>query len=148
MNKTETKTQAQAKTKSNIFIKSDVSFHEYNMHNYIWNLKILNVPKIINYDKNLKQMAMEKIPAMSLSDYYGEEISQVPDHMINEVRLIIKKLQTNNITYPDITGYNFINYNNKIWIIDFEHCYFDFEKSDGFVNEFIKGINSWNPYFR
>ena len=137
------------KTNPNIFIKSDVSFHEYNMHNYIYNLKILNIPKIINYDKNLKQMAMVSlIPSMSLSDYYGEEINQVPEHIVNIVRLMIKKLQDHNITYPDITGYNFINHDNKIWIIDFEHCYFDFEKSDDFVNKFINGINSWNPYFR
>lgn len=144
MNKLETIT----KSDPNIFIKSNVSFHEYNMHNYIYNLKILNVPKIINYDKNLKQMTMVRIPSMSLSDYYGEEIDQVPESIVNEVRLIIKKLQSNNITYPDITGYNFIRNNNKIWIIDFEHCYFDFEKSDSFVNDFINDINSWNPNFK
>ena len=144
MNKLETIT----KSDPNIFIKSNVSFHEYNMHNYIYNLKILNVPKIINYDKNLKQMTMVRIPSMSLSDYYGEEIDQVPESIVNEVRLIIKTLQSNNITYPDITGYNFIRNNNKIWIIDFEHCYFDFEKSDSFVNDFINDINSWNPNFK
>jgi tRNA A-37 threonylcarbamoyl transferase component Bud32 len=118
------------------------------MHNFISNLKILNVPKIINYDKKLKQMTMEKIPAMSLSDYYGESIDQVQDSpcgfstakiapeqtIVKEVRQIIGKLQANNITYPDITGYNFINFNDKIWIID--------------VNEFVKGLNSWNPYFK
>jgi tRNA A-37 threonylcarbamoyl transferase component Bud32 len=135
-------------TKSNLFIKSDVSFHEYNMHNFISNLQILNVPKIINYDKKLEKMTMEKIPTMSLSDYYGESIDQVPETIVKEVRQIIGKLQANNITYPDITGYNFINFNDKIWIIDFEHCYFDFEKSDGFVNKFVKGLNSWNPYFK
>ncbi len=133
---------------SNMFVKQNVSFHEYNMHNYIYNLKILNVPKIINYDKHLKQMAMEKIPSMSISDYWGEQYEDIPDKVSDEVRQIIKTLQNHNITYPDITGYNFIHHNNKVWIIDFEHCYFDFEKSDGFVNEFVKGLKSWNPYFK
>lgn len=136
--------------KENIFVKKNVSFHEYNMHLYIYHLKIANVPKIISYNKNLRRMTMEKIQGMSIADYYGESFSKVPKNIINQVRSIIKKLQEKNITYPDITGYNFIydQNNDKIWIIDFEHSYFDFEKSNDFVNQFIKGVkNQWNPYY-
>lgn len=141
-------TQAKGK---NVFVKKNVSFHEYNMHLFIYHLQIANVPKIISYNKHLRRMTMEKIQGMSLSDYYGEKFSKIPKSVNQQIRNIIKNLQEKNITYPDITGYNFVydQNNDKIWIIDFEHCYFDFEKSDDFVNKFIKGVkNHWNPYFQ
>jgi len=130
-------------------IKSNVSFHEYNMHNYIYNLKILNVPKIISYDKDKKELTMEKISGMNLSDFYGENIIDVPCNIIKEVQTIIKTLKFYNIIYPDITGYNFIKSNNKIWIIDFEHSYFCFDSQnyDPFVDKFIQGTKLWNPDF-
>jgi hypothetical protein len=46
--------------------------------------------------------------------------------------------------YPDITGYNFIEHNNKLWIIDFEHAHI----RDTFVDKFIHGRNTWNPRFK
>ena len=61
-----------------VYIKSHVEFHEYNMHNYIWNLGITNVPKIISYDKKTKTLHMEKIPGLSVSDMYGEAYKNVP----------------------------------------------------------------------
>ena len=53
--------------KNTIYIKSNVEFHEYNMHNYIQHLNILPVPKILKYDKQTKTMQMEKIKGMSVS---------------------------------------------------------------------------------
>jgi tRNA A-37 threonylcarbamoyl transferase component Bud32 len=78
-------------------------------------------------DVNLKKEVVK--------DLAGRRITQRRvKGIVKEVRQIIGKLQANNIIYPDITGYNFINFNDKIWIID--------------VNEFVKGLNSWNPYFK
>jgi tRNA A-37 threonylcarbamoyl transferase component Bud32 len=58
-------------------------------------------------------------------------------------------LAENNIEYPDITGYNFIEHDNKIWIIDFEHSSFiNKTMKDPFVNKFIGGSNKWNPEFK
>ena len=132
-----------------IYTKSNVEFHEYNMYNYIQQLNIVLVPKIINYDRQTKIMQMEKISGMSVSDFYGEEIEKVPNNIINRIRNIIHTLKLNNIIYPDITGYNFIKSNGELLIIDFEHVYFGFNsaQSDPFVEEFLNGTESWNPDF-
>ena len=67
----------------------------------------------------------------------------------DEIRTIIKALADNHIEYPDITGYNFIEYDKKIWIIDFEHSsIFKKTMKDPFVNKFIFGSNKWNPDFK
>jgi tRNA A-37 threonylcarbamoyl transferase component Bud32 len=133
-----------------IYTKINVELHEYNMHNYIQHLNIVSVPKILNYNRQTKTMQMEKIPGMSVSDFYGEDFSAVPNNVITQIRNIIQDLKTNNIIYPDITGYNFIELNNAVCIIDFEHAYFGFNstQSDQFVNEFLHGTNTtWNPEF-
>ena len=139
--------------KKDVYTKKGVGLHEYNMTNYIYNLKLLNVPKIISYDKNKKVMRMEKINGLNLSDEYGETIDLVPSNIISQVRLIIQTLKLNNIIYPDITGYNFIYSDDKVWIIDFEHAYFNFQNPneyypDTFVDDFINGENDWNPDFK
>ena len=69
-------------------------------------------------------------------------------YLFDEIRKIIKILYTNNIMYPDITGYNFIEYDDKIWIIDFEHSKKQSKITDRFINKFINGLNKWNPKFR
>ena len=57
-----------------------------------------------------------------------------------------------NIIYPDITGYNFIEHDNKIWIIDFEHSFFRTKDKENvnekFVKKFIQNPLEWNPYFK
>ncbi len=132
-----------------IYNKSNVDFHEYNMHNYIYHLGIINVPIIVSYDKKNKIMEMEKIPNMCVADMYGESFSDLPGGLRDQIRHIIQILKSHNVIYPDITGYNFIEYKEKIYIIDFEHAYFGYgpTQSDGFVNEFISGCNTWNPDF-
>ena len=133
------------------FTKLNVDLHEYNMHNYIVHLNILNVPKIINYDSKTKIIQMEKISGMSVADFYGESFESVPNSIISQIRKIIQILKLNNIIYPDITGYNFIlDSDSNIWIIDFEHAKFGFvqSQSDNFVDNFIEGTNGWNPEFK
>ena len=87
---------------------------------------------------------MYKINAMNLSDMFGENASDIDEYYFDEIRTIIKTLSDNHIEYPDITGYNFIEYSNKIWIIDFEHAHI----RDTFVDKFIQGRNKWNPRFK
>jgi len=138
---------------SSIYTKHNVGMHEYVMHNYIYELNILNVPRIISYDYHNKILIMEKVNNMSISDFYGEDIIQVQNDVIEKIRKIIKRLFDNGIEYPDITGYNFIEYDDQIWIIDFEHAtFFDnnsLKKSNNFefIVNFINGLNSWNPKF-
>ena len=126
----------------------DIKSH---VHKYIYELGIVSCPKIINYNSETKVLVMTKINNMSVADYYGEESKNIPLNIFNQIRNIIKTLYKQGIVYPDITGYNFIEADNKIWIIDFEHAYHinDYIKdSNDFVVSFINGENSWNPSFK
>ena len=80
----------------------------------------------------------------------GENIINFSNNLIKEIRNIIKILYDNNIEYPDITGYNFIEIDNKLWIIDFEHASLiqNNKLKDSFVIKFINGLNKWNPRFK
>ena len=127
------------------YTKYGVKQHEYDVHKYVYNLKLekVNIPKIISYDKEKEIMVMHKIDAMNLSDMFGEKSSDIDEYYFDEIRTIIQTLSDNGIEYPDITGYNFIEHANKIWIIDFEHAHI----RDTFVDKFIQGRNKWNPRF-
>jgi tRNA A-37 threonylcarbamoyl transferase component Bud32 len=139
------------KDNNNYFIKNGVSLKEYEMHKHIYDLHIVNVPKIIAYNRETNTMVMEKINHMCVSDYYGEDADTIHDELFMKIKCIIKTLWENNIVYPDITGYNFIEYNNKVWIIDFEHSNFKpLVKNDDFVETFItnQNLKKWNPRFK
>ena len=132
-------------TEISTYTKYGVKQHEYDVHKYVYDLKLdkINVPKIISYDKEKEIMVMHKIDAMNLSDMFGEKSSDIDEYYFDEIRTIIQTLSDNGIEYPDITGYNFIEHANKIWIIDFEHAHI----RDTFVDKFIQGRNKWNPRF-
>lgn len=60
----------------------------------------------------------------------------------SNITTISLALYNHGIVYPDITGYNFIESQGKIWIIDFEHAY----TVDPFVIQFIRERGeTWNP---
>ena len=132
------------------YTKNNVSFHEYQMYKYIYDLSAnceINVPKLISYDKTSKILIMQLLPNMNVSDFYGENITFVNNNTIDKIRETIKILYEHHIVYPDITGYNFIEYDEKVWIIDFEHAHFMTNTKNMFVERFIGGLNRWNPLF-
>jgi tRNA A-37 threonylcarbamoyl transferase component Bud32 len=130
------------------YIKHSVSLKEYEMHKYVQRLGIVNVPKILAYDRDTRIMLMERVNYMNVADYYGEKDADITPELFQKIRNIIKTLYDNNVVYPDITGYNFIEYKEKIWIIDFEHSNFKPLLQDDFVVQFINGTNKWNPQFK
>jgi tRNA A-37 threonylcarbamoyl transferase component Bud32 len=136
------------------YLKYNVSFKEFMMHEFVYNLSIvsegvLNVPKILDYDIDTQEMTMENVPHMCISDYYGEKASDITPQLFNRIRTIIRYLYANHVIYPDITGYNFIDCDDKLWIIDFEHSDFKTHQKNIFVEEFIlhDHYNKWNPWF-
>lgn len=147
----------------NSFIKK-IDISEFVIHDYIYNVTencrdIIHLPKVYNFDNTTQEIHMEKIPHMNISDYYGENWNDIPKWIQKEIKIIIKTLFFKGIIYPDITGYNFIEYDEKIWIIDFEHSFMYNVSYDrmtenqklhyDFVKEFITDENcGWNPYFR
>ena len=130
------------------YTKENVSLCEYKIHKYVYNLDIVKVPKIKSYNKKTKQMKMVRVGAMSVSDYYGETAEHISDELFARIRNIIKTLYEHDILYIDITGYNFIENDKKLWIIDFEHATYNYpRKTDEFVEKFLEGHNGWNPEF-
>lgn len=131
------------------YVKKNVNMHEYVLHKFVYDLNIVNVPKIIRYNLKQKKMTLEHIGNDNISNVYGDDPSQIPDYLFIKIREIIMKLYENGILYQDITGYNIIEHKNngKVYIIDFEHaCYVDENKND-FVTKFLNGYNGWNPDF-
>ena len=139
---------AKLKDEDVYYTKENVSLCEYKIHEYVYNLNIVNIPKIKSYNKKTKQMKMVRVGTMSLSDYYGETAEHVSDDLFARIRNIIQTLYDHDILYIDITGYNFIENDKKLWIIDFEHATYNHpRKTDEFVEKFLEGHNGWNPEF-
>ena len=139
---------AKLKDEDVYYTKENVSLCEYKIHKYVYNLKIVNIPRIKSYNKKTKQMKMVRVGTMSVSDYYGETGEHIDDALFAKIRNIIQILYDNDILYIDITGYNFIENDNKLWIIDFEHATYNHpRKTDPFVEKFLEGYNGWNPEF-
>jgi len=142
---------------TNHYIKKNVSFKEFKMHEYIYQLSkdpisrgILNIPKIIHYDIAEKTLVMEDVGFMNLADFYGEDESNIEAPLFARIREIIKFLYNNHVVYPDITGYNFIEKGSKLWLIDFGHADFKTHAKDTFVERFISDekYNRWNPWYK
>ena len=134
------------------YTKYDATEHEYKIQDLIYQMGIINVPKVINFKQTegrYGDLTMEKIPQMNISDMYGDSLSDIPDYIVEECRNIISILYKNHIEYPDITGYNFIEHKNKVYLVDFEHAKvnYDYNTYDPFILEFIEGCNTWNPYY-
>ena len=132
------------------YIKENVEQNEFDMHKYVYDLKLFHVPKIISYNKENKIMTMEKVDGMNVSDMYGENAQDVPDEIFEIIVNIIKTLKKHNIEYPDITGYNFIEDKNKygkIWIIDFEHAIINQNITNQNINSICNYVKKWNPDF-
>ena len=82
-------------------------------------------PKVISYfeHENNCFLLMEKIEGKSIYELYGSEPNKVPDKIWKQIHKIITKLYYEDIHYVDISPYNFIVNNDKVYIIDFGDAY-------------------------
>ena len=130
----------------NYIAKKNVSKHEATMqrlvHSYV------NVPEVYHYDEEKMIMIMRRIPKLCLADEYGENYDDLPNNIKTLLYEIMSSLFYNHFIYNDFTGYNFIYYQNKLWIIDFEHCKYDTDNQESFMKDFVEGtVTGWNPEF-
>jgi tRNA A-37 threonylcarbamoyl transferase component Bud32 len=124
---------------------------EVELQNVVYKYKF--TPKIYNvkYNKNEAVITMENLNEMCLADKYGEEPFDIPNHYWKQIRTILETLlYEEGIEYIDITPYNFIEKEDKIYIIDFGHAYYTNtgKKINWFLQELLDGSNSWNPDFK
>ena len=112
-------------------------------------------PKVYNtiYDVDCARIVMEKINGPTLEDKYGNEPEDMPEDCWDQIRDILETLyDEESIEYVDVAARNFIECEEKIYILDFEHAYFIDKEDDEyemnwFVRDFLDGENSWNPDF-
>lgn len=120
-------------------------------------------PKIIStwINDGVYYIEMEKIDTMCLADKYGETPEDIPKKYWYQIKLIINLLfYREGIEYIDITPYNFIEKNDKIYLIDFGHAYLSDKTSvpvpvpvqpqNWFLKDFLenKELMEFNPDFK
>jgi tRNA A-37 threonylcarbamoyl transferase component Bud32 len=92
---------------------------------------------------------MEDLEEMCLADRYGDDPANIPKWIWDEIRrMLLILLNAEGIEYRDITPYNFIQKDEKIYIIDFGDAKYTDGEIDWFLQEFIDGENSWNPDYK
>jgi tRNA A-37 threonylcarbamoyl transferase component Bud32 len=106
-------------------------------------------PQIFNVTHD--EIYMEDLEAPCLADIYGEEAESIPDWIWDSIRTMIESLyKYEGIEYIDITPYNFIEKDDKVYLIDFGHARYKSRNRpiNWFLCEFLDGENSWNPDFK
>ena len=132
-----------------IYIKENVSDLEIELQQigakYKFSPSILRAEKI----ENKNRVHMEHIDGECLANIYGDDPSNIPKWIWNDIRKIVEILYTEEgIEYIDITGYNFIEKDGRIYIIDFGDAKYTDGNINWFLREFLDGENSWNPDYK
>jgi tRNA A-37 threonylcarbamoyl transferase component Bud32 len=110
-------------------------------------------PKILHtkYFNDKCVILMENLNSMCIADKYGDKQSDIPLNIWDEIRKILTVLfEVEGIEYIDITPYNFIEKEGKVYIIDFGDAYYTSKDKEmnWFLKDFINGENDWNPDFK
>jgi RIO-like serine/threonine protein kinase len=142
------------KNPNDFYVKQGVCENEWFIQKYLEKLnnENINVPEIIEYNGESKIMVMKKIGINNLSHNYGKNATDIPDELFKQVVTIVRNLVLNNVEYPDLTGYNFVeDINGKVSIIDFGHAKIDNSENilkNIHIQNICNGIKTWNPDFR
>ena len=92
---------------------------------------------------------MEDVEEEPLVVTYGEDPDEVPEWIWDEIRHMVQTLyEEEGIEYVDITPYNFIEKDDRIYMIDFGDARYREGEPDWFLSEFLDGENSWNPDYK
>ena len=107
-------------------------------------------PKIHKVEKfpDRYEVTMDKIDNMCLADMYSDDPKEIPQRIWAQINAILTILyEREGIEYIDITGYNFIEQDNKVYIIDFGDARYKTDKINWFLKDFLSGQYEWNPDF-
>lgn len=79
-------------------------------------------PSILETD-NKTFITMEDLGAMNLADMYGESIEDIPESIKHDIWNILWALYSCcDMEYTDVTPYNFVEKDGRVWILDFGHA--------------------------
>jgi tRNA A-37 threonylcarbamoyl transferase component Bud32 len=121
--------------------------------NYGFSPKIIhsNITYADINNKYIGHITMEHLGEMCLADQYGENPSNIPKIIWDQIRTMLRILYNEEgIEYIDITGYNFIEKKGKVYIIDFGDAIYTRKdrEMNWFLSYFLGGHNGWNPDFK
>ena len=105
-------------------------------------------PPVLRYTPTT--IVMEHMNALCIADQYGDSIDAIPDWIREEIVAILYTVYvTLGIEYIDITPYNFIEKDGKVWVIDFGHAAKVTEEVHPFLEEVFDTwtLSKWNPDF-
>ena len=109
-------------------------------------------PKILKVEDNgtTCKLIMEDVEAECLANMYGDDPEDLPSWIWDQIRIMVTTLyEHEGIEYKDITPYNFIEKDHRIYMIDFGDAgYVTNAPKDWFLDEFMNGENSWNPDYK
>ena len=129
--------------------------HEVEIQQFVskfgFSPKIIDLKLSYNKEKDeyIGNISMEHLDTMCLADMYSDDPAKIPNIIWDKIRQIVKILYDEGIEYIDITGYNFIEKDNNIYIIDFGDARYTKKsvKINWFLEKFLNGYNGWNPDF-
>jgi tRNA A-37 threonylcarbamoyl transferase component Bud32 len=105
-------------------------------------------PAVVKTD-NKTFIEMELVPSMALAYKYGYDVEELPNEIRQQVYEIVQTLYQHGIQYVDITPYNFIEHEGKVWIIDFGHASNRKRLCRYLIKLFNEGyLHEWNADFR
>ena len=96
-------------------------------------------------------ITMENLQEMCIADKYGEQIRMIPKWIRDEIVEILWTLYADyGIQYIDVTPYNFIEKDGRVWIIDFGHAKENVELLDPYLCRIFDTwkLTRWNPRFK
>lgn len=139
-----------------VFVKTiDASPAEMEVELQMIAYKYGFAPKILSIQKesSVWHVSMEHIgKECNIADVYGEDAEDIPEYVWASIRYMVKRLlEEEGIEYLDITPYNFLERDSRLYIIDFGDArYKDPERDlDWFLQEFLDDeVNMWNSDFK
>ena len=109
-------------------------------------------PEVLDTDGKT-YITMEDMEMMCIADMYGEKIEDIPETIKRDIWNILWTLYScGNIEYIDVTPYNFIEKDGRVWVIDYGHAR---KVKRGNINPWLLNvlcdpqmiITEWNPEF-
>ncbi len=118
----------------------------YNIgHEYRIPIFVPEIYEFFVYDE-VYYILMERLEGVPLANVYGEDYDDLPEDIKKEVHHILKMLFLNDIHYVDVTPYNFLLCDERIYLVDFGHA--SIVPVNYYLKEFlVNRMNSWNTDF-
>ena len=103
------------------------------------------------YDTDYKTyIEMEDLAEMSVGDMYGNEIADIPEHILAGMFSILWFLfHVCDVEYIDVWPRNFIAVRDRVYIVDFGHAIKRTKRCNHYIRRILDAgrITHWNPEF-